>query len=234
MSCLEVELHPQSFFKEPTATVACEWSDCRAAFLSQNDLVSHVNATHLKTDTSSQSSPCSSSAASSVSGSATPLLPDPEATFVNDICGIQSQRSSYDSSESRLQDDQYFQQSPSISALETGMPLLNFPPHSAANRSSCAFPYRPRARHTHHHHSVSISAGRRIVPCEWESCSQSFETSAALMKHLIQDHIGTGKSEYFCKWKGCSRAEEGRSFVQKQKVIRHLQIHAGPSNFPLI
>lgn len=65
--------------------------------------------------------------------------------------------------------------------------------------------------------------------CQWELepgkiCGRVFDMSQDLNAHVAADHIGSGKSNYVCKWQGCSR--ECRPFLQRQKIIRHLQTHA--------
>lgn len=74
------------------------------------------------------------------------------------------------------------------------------------------------------------------------------------MEHLSTAHVGAGKARYTCEWDGCERStclaafEEGEDpevlgdgewerrreeredkgvFRQRQKVMRHLQMHTG-------
>ena len=64
------------------------------------------------------------------------------------------------------------------------------------------------------------------------------------MNHLSNDHVGSGKALYSCYWEGCDRCVEmsdtgvegaalegkrgnGKAFVQRQKIMRHLQTHTG-------
>ncbi|GAA6062471.1 hypothetical protein JCM10212_000006 [Sporobolomyces blumeae] len=81
-------------------------------------------------------------------------------------------------------------------------------------------------------------------PCRWHGCPLSFSTSSELMEHLSTDHIGSGKARYTCEWDGCERSsracdERGdddderdkKAFRQRQKVMRHLQMHTGDRPF---
>ncbi|GAA6006327.1 hypothetical protein JCM11491_004915 [Sporobolomyces phaffii] len=80
--------------------------------------------------------------------------------------------------------------------------------------------------------------------CRWRGCGLAFTTSADLMEHLSTDHIGSGKARYTCEWDGCERStraceERGddeketdkKAFRQRQKVMRHLQMHTGDRPF---
>ncbi|GAA5875352.1 hypothetical protein JCM16303_000593 [Sporobolomyces ruberrimus] len=80
--------------------------------------------------------------------------------------------------------------------------------------------------------------------CRWRHCGISFATSSDLMEHLSTDHIGSGKARYTCEWDGCERStqvceERGddekeldkKAFRQRQKVMRHLQMHTGDRPF---
>ncbi|GAA5976978.1 hypothetical protein JCM11641_002214 [Rhodosporidiobolus odoratus] len=93
--------------------------------------------------------------------------------------------------------------------------------------------------------------------CKWRLCTLSFSTTSDLMTHLSEEHVGSGKGRYTCEWEGCERSTtaccnggvEGGSekededeeewekkreeredkgvFRQRQKVVRHLQMHTG-------
>ncbi|GAA5853353.1 hypothetical protein JCM3766R1_006948 [Sporobolomyces carnicolor] len=80
--------------------------------------------------------------------------------------------------------------------------------------------------------------------CRWRSCGLSFPTSSDLMEHLSIDHIGSGKARYTCEWEGCDRStracderhdgdaeRDKKAFRQRQKVMRHLQMHTGDRPF---
>lgn len=68
-----------------------------------------------------------------------------------------------------------------------------------------------------------------VHQCGWEGCSEILPTAADLTAHIGDVHVGCGKSEYYCNWVGCARAQEGRKFTQRQKVMRHVQMHTGQS-----
>lgn len=71
--------------------------------------------------------------------------------------------------------------------------------------------------------------------CKWQvgtdslgrplSCDKCHLLAGELQEHLIE-HIGQGKLVYHCCWVGCER-HGGKSFVQKQKLLRHIHIHTG-------
>lgn len=90
--------------------------------------------------------------------------------------------------------------------------------------------------------------------CRWRHCTLTFPTTSLLMEHLSTAHVGAGKARYTCEWDGCERStciaafEEGEDseslgneewekrreeredkglFRQRQKVMRHLQMHTG-------
>ncbi|BGP37676.1 zinc-finger protein [Rhodotorula kratochvilovae] len=86
--------------------------------------------------------------------------------------------------------------------------------------------------------------------CGWRHCALSFPSTAELMEHLSTAHVGAGKARYTCEWVGCERStacacemgEEAAEsewearrdarddkgvFRQRQKVMRHLQMHTG-------
>lgn len=92
-------------------------------------------------------------------------------------------------------------------------------------------------------------------PCLWHHCPAVFSSTAALMEHLSAAHVGSGKARYTCEWEGCDRStrvacpmtlyeeeseedevaferrREARTdagtFRQRQKIMRHLQMHTG-------
>ncbi|GAA6026762.1 hypothetical protein JCM8097_005843 [Rhodosporidiobolus ruineniae] len=103
---------------------------------------------------------------------------------------------------------------------------------------------------------VPALAAPESHPCKWRHCALTFPSTAALMQHLSDCHVGSGRGRYTCEWEGCDRAtcalagtagEEGGQgemqesewerrreerddkgvFRQRQKVMRHLQMHTG-------
>ncbi|GAA5992800.1 hypothetical protein JCM5350_002272 [Sporobolomyces pararoseus] len=98
--------------------------------------------------------------------------------------------------------------------------------------------------HTPPSPSTSSSLPSPSHICRWRSCGISFSTSAELMEHLSTEHIGSGKSRYTCEWEGCERStraceergddeqeKDKKAFRQRQKVMRHLQMHTGDRPF---
>jgi uncharacterized Zn-finger protein len=65
--------------------------------------------------------------------------------------------------------------------------------------------------------------------CLWAQCGERFEDFEALTIHAAKTHIGTGKSFYICEWYNCER--KGKQFLQRQKMMRHLQTHTGDKPF---
>jgi len=101
-------------------------------------------------------------------------------------------------------------------------PILSSGPDKLSDPSSMLLP----------HLSSSVNAESPSVhTCNWESCTCTFPTTAALMDHIGTEHIGSGKSMYFCRWKDCERAHAGRGFNQRQKILRHVRTHAGDKPF---
>jgi len=66
--------------------------------------------------------------------------------------------------------------------------------------------------------------------CHWKECGRNFDSCDALTDHLNQDHVGGGKSHYDCFWAGCRR-NGSNGFTSKQKICRHLQSHTGHRPF---
>ena len=61
--------------------------------------------------------------------------------------------------------------------------------------------------------------------CKWKGCSNCFANHEELSDHITKVHVGTGKATYRCEWQGCTR--QNPVFTQKQKILRHLQVHTG-------
>ncbi|KAG7693401.1 hypothetical protein KL915_004300 [Ogataea haglerorum] len=64
--------------------------------------------------------------------------------------------------------------------------------------------------------------------CLWvlddgSTCNEQFMTTTDLTNHVIDVHVQSKKSEYTCRWKDCTR--ELKPFMQRQKIIRHLNTH---------
>lgn len=57
-------------------------------------------------------------------------------------------------------------------------------------------------------------------------CNKTHADEGELQAHLQNDHIGLGRSVYHCCWDGCER-HNGKSFIQRQKLYRHIHIHTG-------
>lgn len=80
---------------------------------------------------------------------------------------------------------------------------------------------------------VSASADTSFT-CKWQIgtdadgkpivCGLAHSCEGELQHHLQDDHIGQGKSVYHCCWIGCDR-HGGKSFIQRQKLYRHIHIH---------
>ncbi|ANB11897.1 Zap1p [Sugiyamaella lignohabitans] len=64
--------------------------------------------------------------------------------------------------------------------------------------------------------------------CKWvlengQLCSCECKNTEELSNHIIEAHVGLRKTEYVCSWQGCDRNH--RPFQQRQKMVRHLQVH---------
>lgn len=77
----------------------------------------------------------------------------------------------------------------------------------------------------------SSSSSDNLLHCRWEGCSATFSTHSSLTSHIEEAHVGSGKSSYSCRWAGCPRFLSGTTFSQKQKVLRHIQTHTGDKPF---
>ncbi|GAA5927990.1 hypothetical protein JCM1841_001812 [Sporobolomyces salmonicolor] len=112
--------------------------------------------------------------------------------------------------------------SPSTSILLPSSTLTPPVPDFASVASTCASPASASSPHQ----------------CGWLSCGLSFPTSSQLMEHLSTAHVGSGKTRYTCEWDGCERSSraceergdgaderEKKGFRQRQKIMRHLQMH---------
>ncbi|GAA5947197.1 hypothetical protein JCM3765_001569 [Sporobolomyces pararoseus] len=126
-------------------------------------------------------------------------------------------------------------------------PFVSTPPRSqsvSTTTSPLPLPLPPSSiSHTPPSPSTSsLSLSSHV--CRWRSCGISFSTSSELMEHLSTDHIGTGKARYTCEWEGCERSTQAcedrgddeqerdkKAFKQRQKVMRHLQMHTGDRPF---
>ncbi|KAK9463582.1 uncharacterized protein V1516DRAFT_694069 [Lipomyces oligophaga] len=71
------------------------------------------------------------------------------------------------------------------------------------------------------------SSDDQVLECHWGQygtiCNAVFSSTHDLSEHIISTHIGSRKQQYTCLWDGCER--NSRPFVQRQKIIRHLQVH---------
>ncbi|KAK9468606.1 hypothetical protein V1512DRAFT_257493 [Lipomyces arxii] len=69
--------------------------------------------------------------------------------------------------------------------------------------------------------------------CMWmnggNQCGYIFTSTEDLSQHIIAEHVGSRKKVYVCEWAGCERRRE--PFSQRQKLIRHLQIHTNHKQF---
>ncbi|KAK9370269.1 hypothetical protein V1509DRAFT_617265 [Lipomyces kononenkoae] len=74
----------------------------------------------------------------------------------------------------------------------------------------------PDSKTAAHHKCLWASSDGRV-------CGQCFSSTQDLSEHIIAEHVGSRKQEYTCMWSGCER--NTRPFQQRQKIIRHLQIH---------
>ncbi|GAA5896611.1 hypothetical protein JCM6882_005740 [Rhodosporidiobolus microsporus] len=125
---------------------------------------------------------------------------------------------------------------PSPSSLDsTSSTSASLPSSLSLSTSSCPAP--PPADSPSH-------------PCRWRHCTSVFASTGELMAHLSEAHVGSGRGRYTCEWEGCERAtcaahgeygeeteeewekrRDGREdkavFRQRQKVMRHLQMHTG-------
>ncbi|CAN6615360.1 hypothetical protein TRVA0_006S01288 [Trichomonascus vanleenenianus] len=72
------------------------------------------------------------------------------------------------------------------------------------------------------------------LTCQWieedgTPCGCTFSSTSDLSDHVIRGHIGSRKKSYVCRWKDCDR--EHRPFQQRQKIVRHLQVHTRDKPF---
>jgi hypothetical protein len=70
--------------------------------------------------------------------------------------------------------------------------------------------------------------------CKWvlengQTCGCVFPDTQILSDHLVEEHVGFRKSEYICNWKNCDRCQ--KPFAQRQKIVRHLQVHSNHRPF---
>ncbi|KAK9447506.1 uncharacterized protein V1518DRAFT_457310 [Limtongia smithiae] len=86
--------------------------------------------------------------------------------------------------------------------------------------------FAPNHAHHHHHHSNDQDEPAESK-CLWVTdgvvCNHVFDSTQTLSEHIIESHVGARKQEYTCMWHGCDR--NTRPFQQRQKMVRHLQIH---------
>lgn len=118
--------------------------------------------------------------------------------------------------------------------------------HAHSHSASGAHTHVHAHAHRHHGNPYGVkprSAASHVPPptpavptptghhlCRWTGCPLAFASSAELMQHLSADHVGSGQPSYSCEWEGCDRnAANEKGFVQRQKVMRHLQTHTGLS-----
>nr|ALS19759.1 gli [Terebratalia transversa] len=61
--------------------------------------------------------------------------------------------------------------------------------------------------------------------CHWVDCSVEYDTQAALVRHINQDHIQSNKKLFVCRWNDCSRAE--KPFKAQYMLVVHMRRHTG-------
>jgi uncharacterized Zn-finger protein len=69
----------------------------------------------------------------------------------------------------------------------------------------------------------------QLHACCWKGCEARFTNFTSLTEHVSRVHVGTRKESYVCEWQDCAR--QGRPFTQRQKCIRHIQVHTGDKPF---
>ncbi|GJN88773.1 hypothetical protein Rhopal_001742-T1 [Rhodotorula paludigena] len=135
------------------------------------------------------------------------------------------------------------------------LPTTATPPSPIASSSSSSSSAAPVLLAVLAASSSAPPAADESYACKWRHCALTFPTTAALMEHLSTAHVGAGKARYTCEWDGCERStacacfaegDEGLDaddedewekrrderddkgvFRQRQKVMRHLQMHTG-------
>ncbi|KAK9247323.1 hypothetical protein V1506DRAFT_532343 [Lipomyces tetrasporus] len=96
-----------------------------------------------------------------------------------------------------------------------------------------SYAHHHTGHHTHgslqipHSHAETTRESGHHHKCLWVTdgklCGLCFSTSQDLSEHITTSHVGSRKQEYTCMWSGCER--NARAFQQRQKIIRHLQVH---------
>ncbi|GAA5844276.1 hypothetical protein JCM11251_003749 [Rhodosporidiobolus azoricus] len=140
---------------------------------------------------------------------------------------------------------------PSASTTSTSPPPA--PPSALPPSPSSLSSTASTSTSTSHCTSAPAASSHPSHPCRWRSCRATFSSTSELMHHLSEAHVGSGKGRYTCEWEGCDRATscalvgEGKGeeeteqewekrreerddkgvFRQRQKVMRHLQMHTG-------
>ncbi|KAI9179557.1 zinc-finger protein [Blastocladiella emersonii ATCC 22665] len=112
-------------------------------------------------------------------------------------------------------------QGPPTAELASSAPADAVAPGDQASASSRTPPAAAPAAAT----SASTTNSYDLHVCLWTSCGAHYPSFADLTTHVSEDHIGFNRPPYVCEWRDCDR--QGRPFTQRQKVMRHLQMHTG-------
>lgn len=229
---------------------SCHWDGCQAAFVNKDDLTRHVTRDHLGCPfwSSGHASPApppisknpASPRASSHPTSAPALSPSAALTqpALPDWAQHLSLLPLFDSTSSAsssLATSPWAASTATAQNTPTSWDPASFHTPSTTAASTPDFSLIHAVPSTSQSSatgdgSASSVADVKYHHCQWEDCTEVFDTSAALMAH-VSDHLGSGKASYECKWRGCERAHEGRPFSQRQKAIRHLLTHTGDKPF---
>lgn len=66
--------------------------------------------------------------------------------------------------------------------------------------------------------------------CNWENCSQKFDTNSELLDHLQQQHVNQQEGPFICSWGDCK--VNGRESCSKRWLERHVLLHVGRGTKP--
>lgn len=210
----EFDSHLKSHFANNTVVagdfgnepVACHWDSCHETFVTVDSIMAHWQDYHFKDSFHPHYSENScprydlGQEHSSLSGSDDPHM----IVHHSQPCGHSHQH---------FHDGQRFVRIHQNEHHRTNGPDLSYLPDLVpSSRSSSVAPASDVAQE---------------CQCKWTvdgvTCNETFGSAADLKDHIESRHVSSRLHEYYCGWAGCERCN--RAFPQRQKLIRHLQVH---------
>ncbi|KAK9381716.1 uncharacterized protein V2V93DRAFT_367663 [Kockiozyma suomiensis] len=226
-----------------SATLSCQWDSCGVTTTELDALLSHIKNTHVPSFESTSALPISHS---HHSNSTINPITDCHWSYCSAPAGTPPSTGAHLVSQMRVAPHQCEWNSCHYRAVTADLVTSHHTHEHAGSTIQHAAPidnlrnychqshwhnhgHRSHSHdYTHHQSSDSDQMLDLEHKCLWVSpdgnnCDKIFDSTHDLSEHIIADHVGSRKQEYTCLWQGCERLM--RPFSQRQKIVRHLQIH---------